>query len=385
MILGVSILIILTGTFLAFSNGANDNFKGVATLLGSKTTSYKVALIWATLTTFAGSVAAFFLAQKLMVNFSGKGLVPDSVVQMSAFSVSVALAAALTVFLATKLGFPISTTHAITGALVGAGILASPEGVNASKLFSSFFLPLLISPLIAIISAMVIYPLFRFTRKKLKVDRKSCLCIGNEVVAPAPHGFVNGAAAATLNFETYPTISFGTKVSCEERYVGEVWGLNAKTLLDSFHFLSSGLVSFARGLNDTPKIAALLLIGNSISADSISPMQAIGITGIAIAIGGVLMAKKIANTMSYEITKMNDGQGFSANLITSAIVIGASQIGMPVSTTHVSCGALFGIGSITKQAQWGGILKIVASWLITLPVAGVLGYLSFLIFRGGLS
>lgn len=380
MIFSVTILIILTGLFLAFSNGANDNFKGVATLLGSKTTSYKVALFWATLTTFAGSVAAFFLAQKLMVNFSGKGLVPDSVVQMSAFSVSVALAAALTVFLATKLGFPISTTHAITGALVGAGILASPEGVNASKLFSSFFLPLLISPLLAIVSAMVIYPLFKFTRKKLKVDRKSCLCIGNEVVAPAPHGFVNGAASATLNFETYPTISFGTKVSCEERYVGKVWGLNAKTLLDTLHFLSSGVVSFARGLNDTPKIAALLLIGNSIA-----PLQAIGITGIAIVIGGVLMAKKIANTMAFEITKMNDGQGFSANLITSVIVIGASQIGMPVSTTHVSCGALFGIGSMTKQAQWGGILKIIASWLITLPVAGVLGYLSFFIFKGGLS
>ena len=380
MIFSATILIIFIGLFLAFSNGANDNFKGVATLLGSNTTSYKVALFWATLTTFAGSVAAFFLAQKLMISFSGKGLVPDNVVQMSAFSVSVALGAASTVFLATKLGFPISTTHAITGALVGAGILASPEGVNVSKLFSNFFLPLMISPILALLGAMVIYPLFRLVRIKLKIDRKSCLCIGKEIVGPAPQGLMNGAAAATLNIESYPIISFGTKVSCEERYIGEVWGVNAKVLLDTLHFLSSGLVSFARGLNDTPKVAALLLIGNFIA-----PLQAIGITGIAVAIGGILMAEKIANTMSFEITKMNDGQGFSANLVTSVIVIGASQIGMPVSTTHVSCGALFGIGSITKQAQWSGILKIVASWFITLPIAGVLGYLSFLIFREGLS
>lgn len=379
---GTLVVIILSGLFLSFSNGGNDNFKGVATLLGSKTTSYKFALTWATITTFAGSITAFFLAQKLMVNFSGKGIVPDAVVQMSAFSVSVALAAAATVMIATRFGFPISTTHAITGALVGAGILASAEGVNSAKLFSNFFLPLLVSPVIAILSACLFYPLFRMARIKLNINRKSCLCIGKEVVATTPQALANhfasgGATAAVLNLESFPSISVGTTISCEERYVGHVWGINAKTFLDTMHFLSSGMVSFARGLNDTPKIAALLLIGNTVI-----PMHAIALTGIAIALGGVLMAKRIAETMSYQITKMNDGQGVTANLITSVVVIGASQLGLPVSTTHVSCGALFGIGAITRQAQWSGILKIVSSWVITLPVACTLGYLSFLLFKG---
>lgn len=368
---------LLAGLFLALSNGANDNFKGVATLLGSKTASYKVSLLWAAVTTFAGSLAAFFLAQKLMTNFSGKGLVPDQVAQMTSFAVSVALSSASTVFLATRLGFPISTTHALTGALVGTGFLASSEGVHTGKLFSAFFLPLLVSPFLAIIAAGVLYPVFSFIRNRLGVTRESCLCIGNEILVTAPQGIPKGIAAAVLQVECCPQISVGTKVTCEERYVGQVWGLSAKTVLDALHFLSAGLVSFARGLNDTPKIAAILLVGGSVA-----PMFSVGVVAIAMAVGGILFVKRIANTMSYEITEMNDGQGFSANFVTSLIVIGASQLGMPVSTTHVSCGALFGIGTITKQAHWGSILKIVMAWVITLPVAGLLGVLSFTSLKG---
>lgn len=367
---------LLAGVFLAFSNGANDNFKGVATLLGSKTASYKVALLWATVTTFAGSLAAVFLAQKLMTNFSGKGLVPDQIISLSSFSISVAMASAFTVFLATRLGFPISTTHAITGALVGTGLLASPEGVNASKLFSTFFLPLLVSPFMAIAGAVILYPTFSLLRRRLGVSRESCLCIGNEIIVAAPNGVPKGAAAAVLQVECCPQISVGTKVTCEERYMGHVWGLSAKTILDTAHFLSAGLVSFARGLNDTPKIAAILL-----AAGTLTSVSSVGAVAVAIALGGVVFVKRIANTMSYQITEMNDGQGFSANFVTSLIVIGASQLGMPVSTTHVSCGALFGVGTVTKQAHWGSILKIVMAWVITLPVAGALGYMSFALIK----
>ncbi|MBY0517548.1 MAG: inorganic phosphate transporter family protein [Bacteriovoracaceae bacterium] len=370
------ILALIAGLFLAFSNGANDNFKGVATLLGSKTTSYKVALVWATLTTLAGSITAFFLAQELMTNFSGKGLVPDEISQLSAFSVSVAVAAGLTVFLATKLGFPISTTHAIVGALVGTGLLASPSGVNFEKLFSTFFMPLLASPLMAILGTLAIYPLFSFARKRFGVKRESCICIGNQVLQLAPVGVTTGSFNGSLKVDCGPSITVGTNVTCEERYTGHVWGINAKSVLDAGHFLSSGLVGFARGLNDTPKIAAILLAGTSITAGS-----SIGAVAVVMALGGVLFARKIAETMSYQITTMNDGQGFSANLVTSLIVIGASRFGMPVSTTHVSCGSLFGIGMVTKQAHWGSILKIVTSWITTLPVAAILGYFSFALIR----
>jgi PiT family inorganic phosphate transporter len=382
-----ALIAIVAGLFLSFSNGANDNFKGVATLLGSQTASFKVSLFWATLTTLAGSLMALVLSQKLMMNFSGKGLVPESVVQLSYFAAAVALAAAMTVFLATYLGFPISTTHAITGALVGAGLMASPEGVNGGKLLSSFLLPLIVSPLLAIFGSLILYPLLSFVRKSLKISRQSCLCIGNEVLVTAPQGIPKGAASAILQLDCRPQISIGTKVTCEERYVGQMWGASAKTILDVAHFVSAGLVCFARGLNDTPKIAAILLASSSLAVlgNSNAVMLSTAVVAIMMMFGGLIFAKRIAETMSYQITEMNDGQGFSANFVTSLIVIGASQFGMPVSTTHVSCGSLFGIGTITKQAHWRSILKILMAWLVTLPLAGGLGCVIFLILRKILS
>ena len=111
---------VVSGLMLAYANGANDNFKGVATLYGSGTTNYRRALVWATVTTALGSVAALVLARELLRSFTGKGLVSPEVVDSPLFHASVAVSAASTVLLATRLGFPISTTHALIGALVGA-------------------------------------------------------------------------------------------------------------------------------------------------------------------------------------------------------------------------------------------------------------------------
>ena len=158
--------------------------------------------------------------------------------------------------------------------------------------------------------------------------------------------------------------------SCRVRYQGELVGVTVQSLLDGAHFVSAGMVSFARGLNDTPKIAALLLVGNLLS-----PTNAIIGVAAAIAFGGWMSARRVAETMSHRITDMNSGQGFTANIVTGALVIGASSLGMPVSTTHVSCGSLFGIGAVTRQARWQTISEILLAWVITLPVAGALGAL----------
>ena len=122
---------------LAYANGANDNFKGVATLFGSGTASYRTALAWATVTTLAGSLCALLLAQGLVDTFKGKGLVPDAVTTQGRFLLAVSLAGAGTVLLATRVGMPVSTTHALTGGLVGAGLLAADGDVRFAALGQS--------------------------------------------------------------------------------------------------------------------------------------------------------------------------------------------------------------------------------------------------------
>ncbi len=89
------------------------------------------------------------------------------------------------------------------------------------------------------------------------------------------------------------------------------------------------------------------------------------------AAGGLLNARRVAETMSNKITKLNHGQGFTANLVTGILVIFASKFGMPVSTTHVSVGSLFGIGLTTRRINTRIALEVLLSWFVTLPVAAI--------------
>lgn len=356
-------LILLTAVcFLAYSNGANDNFKGVASLLGSKTASYRTAIAWATVTTFAGSIAAIALAENLLKRFSGKGLVPEAMVGSEYFLLAVAIGAGLTVILATVIGFPISTTHALTGAMLGSGWVAVGAQVDLSVLGRAFVLPLLLSPFVAIVLGATLFLLLRWWRLRLGVTKEWCICIGQEQrVVPIPQ-----PATILAMQPVMPTLSIcaAEQSTCNERYAGRLLGINCQRAMDAAHFLSAGIVSFARGLNDTPKMAALLLV-----LPALDTQWSLVAVAVAIAIGGLLSARSVAETMSHKITRMSHGQGLSANLATGCLVVAASLAGMPVSTTHVSVGALFGIGLTSRQADLRVIRNIVLSWVITLPCA----------------
>ena len=355
------IWLIGTVLFLAYTNGANDNFKGVATLLGSRTMDYRRALWWATLTTCAGSCAAGLLSGGLVTAFSGKGLVPVAVTTQPMFLLAVGFSAALTVMVATRMGLPISTTHALTGALVGAGFMAAGS-VDLARLGQGFFIPLAVSPLLSVVGTGLLYPAFRLLRMQLGVERQMCLCVDGGLLEPVQ---VHSDGSAVLQ-ATGTVLSVGQLQHCVERYHGVVLGIDAQRVLDRLHLLSAGAVSFARGLNDTPKIVALLVAARAVG---LTPSNGMFAVGMAMAIGGLLNARRVAITMSERVTSMNHGQGFTANVVTSLLVLGASRVGLPVSTTHVSCGSLFGLGAVTRTARWSVIRTIVLSWAATLPLA----------------
>jgi PiT family inorganic phosphate transporter len=306
----LAILIILAAMAVAYANGANANFKGVASLFGSNTTGYWTALRWAAVTTAAGCLASVLLTGTMLTAFTGKGLVPDSLAGHPDFMFAVAAGAGLANLLATRLGFPVSTTHMLMGALLGAGLAADPSGVRLSALWGTFARPLLIAPILAIMLGGILYLVLRMLR--LAPDHRT-------------------------------------------------------RTLDDLHFLSAGAVSFARGMNDTPKMAALL-----VGVGGLGVEISLLLVMITVTVGGLFGARRVADTLAHKITGMNPGQGFAANLATSLLTTTASYHGLPVSTTHVSVGALLGIGITTKQARWKTVIPVLMAWVITLPCSALL-------------
>ena len=302
-------VLLLAVCFVAFTNGANANFKGVASLYGSGTTSLRTAALWGTAATFAGSIAALFLAEGILKAFGGRGLVADELAASQQFVCAVALGAAFTSFLATRFGFPVSTTHALVGALLGAGLAGGSE-VHLEALGKVFLFPLFFSPFVAAVAGAVVYLILKAAR--LAPDHRT-------------------------------------------------------KLLDAMHFLSAGAASFARGLNDTPKMAALMLAVPGLATGS-----CILIVGAVIALGGLLDIRRVAETLGKKITGMNPGQGFAVSLVTAGLVTTASMHSLPVSTTHVSVGSLLGMGAATGQARWRKVGEILLAWVSTVPCGALL-------------
>ena len=310
-------ILIFSICFVAFTNGANANFKGVASLYGSETTSLRGALWWGTATTLVGSIASAFLAGGMLKKFSGRGIVPDALVQQPEFIVAVAVGAALTSFLANRFGFPVSTTHALVGALLGAGLAGSGTNVQFAALGKNFLYPLFFSPAIAAILGALVYLILKLMR--LAPDHRT-------------------------------------------------------PLLDFLHYSSTGAASFARGLNDTPKMAALLLI-----APGVDLRWGFLMIAVMIALGGLFDAQRVAETLGKKVTGMNPGQGFAASLVTAGLVTTASLHSLPVSTTHVSVGSLMGMGATTGQAKWRKFGEILLAWVSTVPCAAFLSAVVYVV------
>jgi PiT family inorganic phosphate transporter len=274
---------LLSALGLALANGANDNFKGVATLYGSGSLRYRGALAWATVSTLMGSLLAIRLADGLVQRFSGKGLVAQAVVTQPAFLLAVALAALVTVTLATRFGLPVSTTHALTGGLLGAAVVAAgPAHVSYATLGSSVVLPLLLSPALAAVLTAGLYAALHALRKVLGIEANLRLRVGSRPLPQAAGvgaielsshlalGIEASARASTRVGSSRPSPGlYDAELPCGDHdnntrhvqqrvYGGALLGLSLQGAIDHGHLLTAGAVGFARGLNDTPKIAALL-------------------------------------------------------------------------------------------------------------------------------
>ena len=158
-----------------------------------------------------------------------------------------ALPTGITVLLATRLAFPVSTTHGLLGALAGAGLVEFGTNVNFSCLGKTLVLPLLLSPVIAVAIAAVLYVIFSKSIKAADITVESCICVGNKQwIAVAELNTVKFTALQTTN------LVVDTKENCVNHYQVNFLGINFHSLLNVLHYISAGIGSFTRGLNDNP-------------------------------------------------------------------------------------------------------------------------------------
>ena len=261
---------------LAFANGANDVSKAIATLVGSGVTDYRSAIAWGTLWTVVGAALAAFVASSMIKTFS-HGLVQADTIIEPAATLAVLTGAMAWILFASRTGLPVSTTHALTGAIVGTGLIAfAGEGLIWSAIGKKIALPLLVSPFLALAVSLLIHPAIRALARKWE---GACVCLmpaSRALVAIDPHG-----GTRTL-FQAAP---FGQPVMAVPSQCDRA-GLQGLVVgLDTIHWISSGLASFARGTNDAPKIVAILLLGSATTAWPSASSQLVAFGGVAIAMG----------------------------------------------------------------------------------------------------
>lgn len=345
---------------LAFANGSNDVSKSVATLVGSGVTDYRRALRWGSAWTVIGAFLGGLLATSLAERFARS--LGSSAANTAAIPLAVAAGSLVWVAFSSRTGFPVSTTHAITGSILGVGWMA--QGLNPlarTDVLQGFFVPLLASPFLALGLTFLLTPWV--TRLSQWLDSR-CLCAVPSVGSVT----LGGGDAASASPATGLVV--GRTAACEGR---SMWSWNLS--VDRAHWVSSALVSLSRGMNDAPKIWALLfpllLVGGHHPRGSLPAVVAT--VALAMGLGSWLAGRRVSEFLAEKVTPMNHQGGFAANLATAVLVVGASRLGLPVSTTHVSAGAIVGVGlgQGGHGIRWRVFTEMATAWVVTLPAAGL--------------
>lgn len=373
--IGELIAVALAGTLIAYFNGANDVSKGIATLVGSGVTKYRGAILWGTFCTGLGGLSGALLATAMIQTF-GKGLLANGTVPTFTAALATILGASAWVAIATRTGMPVSTTHAIVGSVVGVAALAyGIAGIKWSALLGKIALPLLLSPVLALALTLVAIRTLRSVQGRFFADA-DCACATLELSPVLAGVAMDGTVSADIVIP-----SLGVKVAKEEECAADrttFLGISAHHL----HWLTSGATSFARGMNDAPKMVAIVLAAAMLHGNYQVRPAAFALVTLGMVAGSWLAGTRVTRVLAEKITPMDHWEGFLANAVTAALVMPGAALGLPMSTTHVSSGSIIGIGLQNKtQVNWRTVREMLLAWVITLPVAGLLGVLAYFFLR----
>ncbi len=320
----ILVIVVVTALAFDFTNGFHDTANVVATAISTRAIAPKPAVAAASLLNFVGA----FISLKVAATV-GQGFVDTHVVTTTV--VFCGLIGAIGWNLLTwYFGLPSSSSHALIGGLVGAVWAAQGvDSVSGTGLLDKLIVPAIVAPIVAfLIAGMGILLIYRI--------------VGRLRPGPVGRGFRLG------------------------------------------QLLSGGMLALSHGTNDAQKTMGLITLAliahGSIPASAFHvPTWVVISAASAIALGTFSGGWRIIRTMGTRIIKMDPAQGFAAQSAGAAVILAASSVGYPLSTTHVISGGITGAGAATRfsAVSWGVAGNIVVAWVLTLPAAGALGGLVY--------
>lgn len=398
------------GLCVCWGMGANNVANAMGTSVGSGAITLRRALLLAAVMEFAGA----YLAGGEVAATVSKGIIDSRLFEpvphlLLYGMIGALLAAGIWLMIASMRGWPVSATHAIVGAVCGAGVAAFGVDAVNWETIAEIVVSWLVSPVLGAIVALLL---------TLSI-RKLIFNTGNPIRQARRWGplyaFLVGWIVALVTITTglkYVNINFGgVQGQLLAIAIGVVLAILAKVLMARihleesedriFHFASveklfvplmvftGAAMAFAHGSNDLangvgPMATAIQIIETqAVSARSaVTPFMLL-LGAIGIVVGVVTYGYKVMATIGNKITQLTPTRGYAATVAASIVVVVASGVGMPVSTTHIAVGAVIGVGiargiGALDMRVIGGIIL---SWIITVPIAGVLAAMVFHILR----
>jgi PiT family inorganic phosphate transporter len=408
----ILILVTTFGFFMAWGIGANDVANAMGTSVGSRALTIKQAVIVAGIFEFTGA----YLAGGEVTSTIRKGIVdphllgnsPDLLIYGM---LAALLAAGIWLLIASRLGWPVSTTHSIVGAIIGfAAVGIGMDAVKWGKVVD-IVLSWVITPMLA---GTLSFLIFRSIQKLiLNTDRPFNNAQRYSPIYTFLAGFV--IALVTL-FKGLKHIGLQTSTG-ENYFIALLVGVMIMLLgyyfvrrikIDKeadrdFHFanvekvfgvlmvITASAMAFAHGSNDVANavgpVAAVVGVvqsGGAVIQESVMPPWVLILGGVGIILGLATYGHRVIATIGSRITELTPSRGFAANLAAASTVVLASGFGLPISTTQTLVGAVLGVGFARGIAALNVnvIRSIFLSWVVTLPAGAVLAIVFFFMFKG---
>lgn len=383
----------LLAFYLAWNLGANDVANSMGTAVGSKALTLGQALAIAGILEFAG---ALLLGQEVSATLATQIInpahfTPSPQVFISGM-IAVVVACGVWLNVATLLGLPVSSSHAVVGAIAGFAWVASGRDGVAWQTIGLISLTWVITP---VVSGAIAAALYGFIKYWI-LDQPDPLLHFQEWIP-----WLSASVVGTFGCLVFPTLvekmAWGDRVLPIEQIalggilaVGlaiAVWKMalaQVESALIPFQVFSAGFVAFAHGANDVGNaIAPLSAIVYASSTGSIpnesfaTPLWVLIIGGVGIVGGLATWGKKVIATVGGGIIPLQPSIGFCAQWGTAVTVLIASQLGFPVSTSHAIVGSIVGIGWVRGGVQLAPLQQIALAWIVTIPIAASLAALIF--------